>query len=435
MDRQDQFKRRVVVLGGGFGGAFCARALERRIGRQSVEVCLIDRNNYFVFYPFLIEAGTGSIEPQHAVIPIRSFLKTARFERGEIEKIDTEKQQVSYRVVGSDLQKNIGYDHLVVTLGSITKQPNVPGLREWGFEMKNLGDAIAMRDRAIHLLELADAASSVEERRSLLEIFVVGANFTGVELAGELQFFMRHATRLYRNVSADDCHVTLVEITDRILPALDADLAAYAAQRLQALGVRIMLRRSVKSLAATSVEMDDGERIPSQTLIWAAGVAPNPLVRELSLPVEKLGYIVCDRDLRVRGFSNVWAIGDCAVNLGPDGKPYPAMAQHALREGQALARNIAEVFQGGAAQPCNIKTRGAMAALGGRKAVARVFNYKIKGFLAWFIRRTYYLMRIPGWSRKARIAADWTLNLLFSRAVAQLGVRSSSPDTSIRKVA
>ncbi len=436
MHLADQSARRIVILGGGFAGAYCARALEERIGRFDVDICLIDRNNYFVFYPFLIEAGTGSIEPRHAVIPLRSFLNTAQFRRGEISGADTARQEVSYRLTGSNEERVLGYEHMVIALGSVTKMPPVPGLQEWGLEIKTLTDAIALRDRAIHLLELADATPDIEQRRALLHLVVVGANFTGVELAGEFQYFLRQATRLYRNVPPDDCRVTLIEITDRILPALDPGLADYARRTLEALGVRIMLGRSVRATLPDGVETSDGHKIAAQTVIWAAGVAPNPLIARLGgLPLDKLGYILCERDLRVRGFHNVWAIGDCAVNLGPDGKPYPATAQHALREGEHLARNIAEVFRGRAARPCDIATRGSMASLGGRKAVAKIFNRKLTGFPAWFIRQTYYLMKIPGWSRKARIALDWTVNLFFSRDFVQLGIRSIPPDTSIRKAA
>jgi NADH:ubiquinone reductase (H+-translocating) len=427
--------QRIVVLGGGFAGAYCARALEKRLRRNDINICLIDRNNYFVFYPLLIEAGTGSIEPRHAVIPIRSFLRRADFRRGEVTAVDTDRREVSYRITGSDRVELIRYEHLILALGSITKMPNVPGLREWGLQIKGLTDAIALRDRAINLLELADATPNLEERRALLHLIVVGANFTGVELAGEFQYFLRDATRLYKNISVNDCCITLIEIADRILPALDADLAAYAAQRLEGLGVRILLKRSVKEIFPDGVETDDTARLSSHTVIWAAGVAPNPLIRNLTLPVDNLGYILCERDLRVRGFENVWAIGDCAVNPGPDGKPYPATAQHALREGEDLAFNIAEVIRGRVPRPCNIATRGSMAALGGHKAVARIFNWNLTGFPAWFVRRTYYLMKIPGWSRKARIAVDWTLNLLFSRDIVQLGIHSVPPGTSVRKVA
>jgi NADH dehydrogenase len=426
---------RIVILGSGFAGAYCARALEKHVGRLKREICLIDRNNYFVFYPFLIEAGTGTIEPRHAVIPLRSFLKKANFLRAEVTGIDTNRQTVSYRVARSAREQTIEYEHLAIALGSITRMPNISGLHEWGLQIKTLSDAIALRDRTIHLLELANAAATAEERRALLHVIIVGANFTGVELAGELQYFLRQATRLYKNVSLDDCRVTLIEIADRILPALDSELAEYARQRLQGLGVDIMLKHSIKAVFPDGVEMDDGRRLWSQSVIWAAGVAPNPLVGKLGLPVDQLGYIVCERDLRVRGFQNIWAIGDCAVNPGPDGKPYPATAQHALREGEALARNIADVLRGKPARPCDIASRGSLAALGGRKGVAKVFKWNLTGFPAWFIRQTYYLLRVPGWSRKARIALDWTLNLLFSRDIVQLGIRSVPPDSSIRKSA
>ena len=432
---KSQSPRRVVILGGGFGGAYCARMLEKRLGGFDIDITLIDHNNYFVFYPFLIEAGTGSIEPRHAVIPIRSFLKTAGFRRGGVLGVDTDRQEVLYQVTGSEQNYAVPYEHLVVALGSITKVPPIPGFDEWGLEIKSLSEAIALRDRAIHLLELADATPDLEERRALLHVIVVGANFTGVELAGELQYFLREASRWYKNVRTEDCRITLIEISERILPALDSDLAAYAAHRLEGIGVNILLKRSVKQVFQDAAELDDGRRIRAYSLIWAAGVAPNPSIEKLPLPVDKLGYILCERDLRVRGFQNVWAIGDCAVNPGPDGKPYPAMAQHALREGEDLARNIADVLQGRVARPCDITTRGSMASLGGRKAVAKVFNWKLTGFPAWFIRQTYYLMRIPGWSRKTRIALDWTLNFIFSRDIVQLGIRSARPRPSVRKAA
>jgi NADH dehydrogenase len=430
----DPLSRGVVVLGGGFAGASCTRALEKQINNYEIEVCLIDRHNYFTFQPFLIEAGTGSIEPRHAVIPIRSFLKKAEFRRAEVIGVDTGRQEVICRNVGSDREENIRYEHLVIAIGSVTRMPNVPGLHEWGFEMKGLADAIALRDRVVNLLELADTTSR-EERRALLHIIIVGANYTGVELAGELQAFMREATRLYRNVSVHDCRVTLIEIGDRILPALDDELAEYAGRHLYKGGVRMMLRESVKAVFEDGVETNAGIRIPSHTVIWAAGVAPNPTIAMLPFPVDKLGYIVCDRDLRVRGFPNVWAIGDCAVNPGPDGKPYPATAQHALREGEDLARNLVAVFRGGIPRACDISSRGSLAALGGHRGVAKIYNWNLTGFPAWFIRQTYYLARIPGWSRKARIAMDWTLNSIFSRDIVQLGIRSNEPDTSIRKAA
>lgn len=432
----DKCNCRIVVLGGGFAGAYCARGLEKKLGsRVTLDLGVIDRNNYFVFYPLLVEALTGNIEPRHVVVPIRSFLKSSRFIRGEITGLNTRTQRVFYRVSGLDREENAEYDHLVVALGSITRMPNIPGLQQWGLQLKTLSDAIALRDRVIHLLESADAAIVPEERRSLLRFVIVGANFTGVELAGELQQFLIDACKFYRNVSLGDCRITLVETADRILPALDADLASYAAQHLQRTGVEILLRNSVRAVEEDGVTTIRGIDIPARTVVWAAGVAPSPLIGRLGLPTDERGYILCERNLRVKGFENVWAIGDCAVNVGPDGKPYPATAQHALREGQDLARNLSDLFRGFPVRACDISSRGAMAALGGHRAVADVFGRRLTGSLAWFIRRSYYLFRIPGWSRKTRIAFDWTLNMLFARDIVQLGIQSMPPDKPLRRAA
>ena len=185
--------RRIVILGGGFAGAYCAQALQRQRGLDA-EVVLIDRNNYFVFTPLLIEAGTGSIEPRHAVVPMRAFLKSAEFLMAEINGADLERRRITYRLVGADDDQTIDYDHLVIALGSVTRLPDVPGLREHGVELKSLSDAVALRDRAIALLERANATEDPQERKALLHFVVIGGNFTGVEAAGEGHMFLREAT-------------------------------------------------------------------------------------------------------------------------------------------------------------------------------------------------------------------------------------------------
>ena len=217
--------RRIVILGAGFGGAYCAAALGKKLRGLNVEVLLIDRNNFFVFYPLLVEAGTGSLEPRHAVVPIRAFLKTAEFRMAEVVDADFDRRSITYRLVGGDDTQQIDYDELVISLGSVTRLPDVPGLREFGCELKSLTDAVALRDRAITMLELANATDDEATRRGLLHFVVVGGNFTGVEAAGEFDMFLRAAARKYRHVNQQDITVTLVELGDRILAALDEDLA------------------------------------------------------------------------------------------------------------------------------------------------------------------------------------------------------------------
>ncbi|MFM9995387.1 MAG: NAD(P)/FAD-dependent oxidoreductase [Phycisphaerales bacterium] len=413
---------RVVILGGGFAGAYCARALARRLRGTGVEVLLLDRNNFFVFSPLLVEAGTGSLEPRHAVVSIRAMIGSASFRLGEVSGLDVKAREVVLHVPELEREERIRYDHAVIALGSITRLPDVPGLREHGLGMKSTGDAVAMRDRAIRMLELADAAPDAGDRRALLHFVVVGGNFTGAEVAGELHAFLLQARRLYRNIGAGDIAVTLVERSERILAAIGPELGDYAAAKMRARGIDVLTRESATRIDATRVVLESGRVLDTRTVIWCAGIAPPPAIAAMPLPLDERGYILCERDLRVKGFDNVWGIGDCAVNTDAAGKPYPATAQHGLREGIACAANIARVLAGRPTRPCDLVDQGSLAALGCRTGVARVFGFKIAGFWAWWLWRTVYLLKMPGIGRKMRVAMDWTLDLLFPRDYVQLGV-------------
>jgi NADH dehydrogenase len=417
---------RIVIVGGGFAGAYCAQALERQLRPGEADIVLLDRNNYFIFYPLLVEAGTGSLEPRHAVVSIRAFLDRTRFVMGEVVAVDLDARQVAYRPPGGQETVLLGYDHLVLAPGSVTRLPDVPGLRERGFEMKSLGDAVRLRDHTIRQLERADANADESVRRRLLHLVVVGGNFTGVEVAGEFQVFMRRASRRYKAVGRDEIGVTVVELGSRILPALDEGLARYASERMARRGMRVVLGTSVASIGDGFVSLTNGETLAADTLIWCAGIAPSPLLDSLELPKDSRGYLLCERDLRVSGRSEVWAVGDSAVNLGPDGAPYPATAQHAVRQGAHLADNLARALRGRPTRPCDIRSRGELAALGCRTGVARVFGFKLAGFPAWFLWRTVYLLKMPGLARKLRVALDWTIDMVFAKDAVQLGLSSGS---------
>jgi NADH dehydrogenase len=409
------------VLGGGFAGAYCAQALERRTSRGEAHITLLDRQNFFIFSPLLIEAGTGSVEPRHAVVSIRSFLKRTRFRMVEVTGLDPARNEVAVLAPDGN-EERIPYDHVVVALGSVTRLPPVPGLVEHGFQIKSLADAVALRDRAIQLLEIADASSDAGVRASALHFVVVGANFTGAEMAGELDALLRGAVRGYRHIRRDEIRITLIDHGPRILPALDEHLSAYADRKMRERGIQIRLRESVSEIGADFVRLSSGETLPTRTVIWAAGVAPTPAVGRMNLPLDERGYILCERDLRVRGFQNVWAIGDCAVNTDAKGHPYPATAQHGTREGKHCAANIAAVLRGHPTTPCDIVSEGSLAALGCRTGVAHVFGMDFSGFPAWWLWRTVYLLKMPGLARKIRVALDWTLQLIFPRDYVQLGV-------------
>lgn len=278
-------------------------------------------------------------------------------------------------------------------------------------------------------LELANAANDSIKKIALLRLVVVGANFTGVEFAGEFNSFLQHAAKGYPDAQLRHCSITLIEATDRILPALPRGLAEYAAERLDRRGVGIILNNTVERIRSDHVVLKDGRTIATNTVVWCAGIAPNPFIAKIGLPTDERGYILCERDLSVKGYENVWAIGDCAVNPGPDGHPYPATAQHAIREGQHLAKNLARVLKGEETLPCDIKAKGSLAALGHQTGVANIMGFNVAGLGAWLLWRTIYLMKMPGLPRRIRVAMDWILNMLFRRDFVQLGLWEYTSNT------
>jgi NADH dehydrogenase len=394
-------------------------------------VLLIDRNNYFVFYPLLVEAGTGSLEPRHTVVSTRSMIGDASFRLAEVTGVDLAKREIALRVPELDQEQRVGYDHLVIALGSVTRLPDVPGLRQYGWEMKSLADAVALRDRVARLLEIADSTRDESLRRAMLHLVVVGGNFTGAEVAGEFDAFLSGARKRFRNIGKGETKVTLIDHGEQILSALGRELGDYAAANMRKRGIEVCTRESVIEIGPDFVTLKSGPRIATHTAIWCAGIAAPPSLAHMGLPLDERGYILCERDLRVRGHDNVWGIGDAAVNPGPDGKGYPATAQHGVREGAHCARNIAAVLAGKPTTPCDIKSRGSLAALGCRTGVAEVFGIRLSGFWAWWLWRTVYLMKMPGFGRKVRVAMDWTLDLFGRADPVQLGLHRGPPRAGI----
>jgi NADH dehydrogenase len=416
-------KRLVIVVGGGFAGAFAAKGLRKRLPREEWDVVLLDRNNFLLFYPLLPEVAAGTLEPRHVAVPLRSFLPEGRFIMGQVRRLDLAAGEVEFQV-GEYPSQRMPYDHLVLAVGSVTRVPDIPGVREHGYELKGIEDAIALRDRGIQLLEYADAIDDPEERRKLLTFVVVGANYTGVELAGEYQDFLTQASKAYGRVRREDIRVVLVEYGPRILPGLTEDLSRFAHAHLERRGVRVLTGRTVQEATAEGVRLTDGEWLPAATLIWCAGIAPNPLITGTEgLPLTDRGYVLAGSDLRVQDYENVWAIGDIAAVPGPDGKPYAPTAQVATRQADVLAENVARAVRGQPGKPFTFKDSGSIAALGCRTAVAKVFGLRLAGFPAWFLYRTVYLLKMPTWGRRIRVVLDWTADLFAKQEPVQMGLR------------
>lgn len=422
---------RIVILGGGFAGIAVARRLEERLDGGEAEIVLICRENFTLFTPMLPEVSSGALDVRHVVTPIRSQLRRTRFVLADVDDVDTAAATVAFTHTLSGETETLAYDHVVFALGSSTSTFDLPGVAQRVFALKTLEDAGILRNRFVWLLELADSAPSDNDRNRLLTIAVVGGGFTGVEAAGELVELFRSVLRLYPNVARADVRVVLVEGGPVLLPGLPEKMGTYSARALRKRGVEILTGDGVASADDDGLVLQSGRRIETKTIVWSAGVKPSPTVARSSLPKTKRGAIVTEPDFRVQGFSNVWAAGDCAAIPNPDGGIFPPTAQHAIREGPALADNLAATIRGGATRPFAFRSLGMMASLGARKAVAQLPGDRVlTGFFAWFLWRSYYLLRLPGLDRKLRVAFDWTLELLFPRDIAELRIYTRRAQSS-----
>ncbi len=413
---------RIVVLGGGFGGAFTAKRLRQRFRSDaSVEISLVNRENYFVFQPMLPEVAAGSIEPSQIANPLRRMLPGVDFYASEVESIDLAKREVSiYAGEGRHLRA-LPYDHLVISLGTIVDLSSLPGLSEHSLTLKNIGDAFYLRNHVIGCLEQADIETDEAHRRACTTFVVVGGGFSGVETIGELQEMVDLVLPHYRNIRREDVRFVLVHSQERILPEVVPGLGEYAAEVLRSRGIEILLNVKCKAATGEQVFVSDGTSIPTRTLISTVGNAPNPLLKSLPCPLAR-GRIVTDAMLAVPGYPGVWALGDCAAVPMADGTTYAPTAQNAIRQAVTCADNIVATLRGGKRKPFVFGGLGKLASLGARSAVAEIMGLRIKGFIAWWMWRTIYLMKLPGLERQIRVALDWTLDLIFERNIVQLKV-------------
>jgi NADH dehydrogenase len=420
----------IAIVGGGFAGVAVARRLEGRLQPAQAEIVLLDRINFTLFTPMLPEVVSGELEVRHVVTPIREQLRRTRFVLADVERIDVDRRSLRYRHALTGLTADLPYDHLVLALGSSTSTFGLPGIAEHTWALKSLEDADALRNHLVWLLELADTIGDDAERRRLLTLVVVGGGFTGVETAGEIYELFRSVMRLYRSLRVADLRMILVEAGPVLLPGLPPKMGDYSKRVLERRGIEVILGDGVASADQGGLALQSGRRIDSATVVWSAGVKPSPTIAQTALPKTKHGAVVVGADLRVAPYPSVWAIGDCAAIPDGSGGVYPMTAQHAIREGPVLADNIVATLHGKPTKPFRYRTLGMMASIGARKAVAELPGRRvITGFPAWFLWRSYYLLRLPGLDRKLRVAFDWTLEMLFPRDTAELRYASRDEDS------
>ncbi|HEU4943637.1 MAG TPA: NAD(P)/FAD-dependent oxidoreductase [Solirubrobacterales bacterium] len=410
----------VVIAGGGFGGAMAARELERIMPRQSTRLVLVNDANFLLYTPFLPEAAAGTLEPRHVVTPLREILSRTYLRLGSIAAHDPVAKTVELRTREGDVEQ-LPYDQLLVALGSVSRVLPVPGLPEHAIGFKSLADAIWLRNHVIETLEAANATEDAVRRDELLTYVFVGGGYAGLEALAELQDFAADAMDRYPRARLHGMRWILVEATDRVLPEIDAELADYALRELRGRGIDIRLGTTLEEVTAHSARIATGETLPTRTVVWTAGVAPHPSLRQLSLPLDERGRVPVDDHLRVKGLDSVWAVGDCAAAPDPRGGLYPPTAQHAVRQGPVAARNIAAELGIGSPRPFEYKGNAAFVNLGRYKAVGRVGGRTFRGFPAWWMARTYHMSQIPGAARKARAVIDWTASLPFRRDTSEVG--------------
>lgn len=411
-----RLRHRIVILGAGFGGLYTALKLEKALPRLPyAEATLVNRENFFLFTPLLHEVAASDVDITHIVNPIRKLLHKVNFFHGEVRGIDLLSKRIQVVHGPGHHPHEIEYDYLVIALGGTTNFYDIPGLREHALTMKSLGDAIHLRNRLIDLLEEADSECAVGVRKNLLTVAVAGGGFAGVETVAAVSDFLRHATEFYRHLSKDLIRTVLVHAGPLVLPELGDELGAYAQKELARRKISVHTNTKVLAVSEKGLELSDGSTLPAATVVWTAGTSPSPILE--ALPCKKqVGRLVVNEFMEVPGWDGVWALGDCALITNPlTGKPYPSTAQHAMREGRTVAKNILAAIRGGTKEPFEYSTVGMLAATGRRTGVANILGFNFSGFIAWFLWRTIYLSKLPRLEKKLRVALDWALDLLFAK--------------------
>ncbi len=426
-------RKKIVIVGGGFAGVNAARELARLLPRaEDGHITIVDQNNFHLFTPMLTEVAGGMVDTRHILNPIRRLSPRVTFEQGRVEKIDLARKSVEVTIgdaangVPED-GRTLEADHLVIALGSVTDDRRIPGVREHAVMVKSVGDAAAIRNRALELLDRADAEDDPDKRHALLTFVVGGGGYTGVETLAAVNDLVRESIKRYPRLDEKEVRAVIVEPVGRLMPEISAGLARYAQKKLEERGVEVIFKELTEA-GPDHVTLKDGTRIPTYLFVWAGGVTPAPLIKDLDCRHGKHGAITVDACMAVPDHEGVWALGDCAEVPGKGGKPYAPTAQNAQREGVQVARNIAATLGGERPAPFVYTPIGELALVGKRSGVASVYGLRFSGFIAWAMWRAVYLGKTPLWEKRVRILFDWTLDLIFGDEIAQLPTaRSVSP--------
>ena len=415
---------RVAIVGGGFGAVQFAKNLRKKLRSNECEILLFNRENHMVFHPLLADVAGASINADAAAAPLRQMLPGVGCRTERVERIDLSSSEIEF-ADGNGALNRLHYDHVVLACGAESNLGIIPGMTEHAFAFKVMRDAIDLRQHVVHQMENAEAATDAERRQWHLSFVIVGAGFSGVEVAGEVNELVRSSTRFYRNFRKEDVTVTLVHSQDQILPEVAPTLREFAKKKMEKAGVTMVLNTRAVAATHEGIETNSGGMIRGGTIVCTIGTAISPLVQQLDVPKER-GRIRTTSDMRIEGQANAWAVGDCALIINAfDGKPSAPTGQFAERQGRQAALNLVRVVRGEATQPFHFKALGQLCSIGGYQAVAEMFGMRISGFLAWFLWRGVYLFKLPTWSRRIKVALDWAWDVIFPRDLSFLNTDAS----------
>lgn len=405
---------RVIVVGGGFAAVQFAKTLRKKLHASECEILLFNRENHMVFHPLLADVAGASITPDSAAAPLRQMLPGVGCRTERVERIDLSSSEIEFDD-GTGALTRLHFDHVVVACGAESNLGIIPGMTDHAFPFKVMRDAIDLRQHIVRQMEQAEASSDPDHRRWHLNFIVVGAGFSGVEVAGEINELVRSSTRFYRNFRKDDVVVTLVHSQDQILPEVAPKLRDFASKKMRKAGVSMLLNTRAVAATPEGIQLNDGRMLRGATIVCTIGTSISPLVQHLDVPKER-GRIRTTSEMRIEGQPNAWAIGDCAHIVNAfDNKPSPATGQFAERQGRQAALNLVRILKGEATKPFYFEALGQLCSIGGYQAVAEMMGFRISGFLAWFLWRGVYLFKLPTWSRRMKVALDWAWDVIFPR--------------------
>lgn len=412
---------RILVVGGGYVGLYTALRLGRKLRDGEATVTVVDPRSYMTYQPFLPEAGAGSIQPRHTVVPLRQTLRRTDVVTGWVDRIDHARKVAYVRPLAGE-EYEIPYDVLVMAVGSVARTLPIPGLAEWASGFKNVEEAIRLRNKGLEALDIAEGATDPEVRERALTFVFVGGGFAGVEAMAELEDLLRYATRYLHRVQPSDLRFVLVEASDRILPEVGEEMGRWTVEALRERGIDVRLSTRLESTVGGVVELSDGTTMLSDTVVWTAGVKAHPMLAATDLPLDDRGRLVCRADLSVADTPDAWGAGDCAAipDLTRPGETCPPSAQHAVRQAKVVADNVLASLRGEPTDDYVHANNGSVASLGLYKGVAQVKGVQLKGFPAWFLHRTYHMSKVPTTRRKVSVVTDWTIAFFFKRDVTSL---------------